>query len=234
MSAAPKVWLVIPTYNERLNLEALVRRITTAGPWNILIVDDASPDGTGELADELHQRWPQLTVLHRRKKEGLGPAYRHGLREVLDRGADLVIQSDADLSHPPELIPTMIERLQTADLVIASRYVAGGRMNIGWQRRWISLIGNVYIRSMLGWSVRDWSTGFKGWQSGMLDQVLKAPLRTTGYACLMETTWWASKLGGRIAEVPLDFVDRSAGDSKFSIRIILEDIRMAWELRWRR
>lgn len=228
------VWVVYPTYNERENVEPLLERIFAVAAWNVLIVDDASPDGTGQVAESLRSRWPQLQVLHREKKEGLGPAYRHGLREALNRGAEIVVHSDADLSHPPELIPRLIQKLEQADLVIASRYVDGGRIAIDWRRRWISTIGNVYIRSMLGWEVRDWSTGFKAWRAETLDRVLASPLRTAGYACLMEMTWWARKLGARVAEIPLDFIDRQAGSSKFTLAIVLEDIRMAWRLRRQR
>lgn len=225
------IWIVVPTYNERLNLESLLARLFAAGDWNVLIVDDASPDKTGEFAESLRTTYPNLAVLHRPGKAGLGPAYRHGLDEALKRGAEMVVHCDADLSHPPELIPKLLAKLDSADLVIASRYVAGGRMNIDWQRRWISLIGNIYIRAMLGWGIHDWSTGFKAWRGATLRQVLSAPLHTTGYACLMEMSWWARRQGARVAELPLDFVDRTAGQSKFTAGIILEDIRMAWQLR---
>lgn len=225
------VWVVIPTYNERANIQSMIERVSASGDWQILIVDDASPDGTGDVAEELRNQYPHVSVLHRSKKEGLGPAYRHGLGEALQRGAEVVVHCDADLSHPPEVIPELVRRLEHADLVIASRYVPGGRINIDWRRRWISQIGNVYIRAMLGWGVRDWSTGFKAWRGPLLQKVLAAPLQTTGYACLMEMTWWARTFHGRIVEAPLDFVDRTAGESKFTAGIILEDIRMAWKLR---
>ncbi len=230
----PNVWIVVPTYNERANVKALLVRLFAVGPWNVLIVDDASPDGTGQQAEELRSRYPGLQVLHRPAKQGLGPAYRHGLGEALQRGAEVVVHCDADLSHPPELIPRLLQELDQADLVIASRYVRGGRMRIDWRRRWVSQIGNVYIRAMLGWDVRDWSTGFKAWRADTLRRVLAAPLKSTGYACLMEMTWWARKLGARITEAPLDFTDRMAGRSKFSPAIVREDITMAWQLRRRR
>lgn len=225
------VWIVVPTYNERANVPVLLDRIFSAGSWHVLIVDDASPDGTGQLAEELRSRFPNLHVLHRAVKRGLGPAYRHGLAEALRHGAEIVVHCDADLSHPPELIPRLVRRLDRADLVIASRYVSGGRINIDWRRRWISRVGNAYIRLMLGWGVRDWSTGFKAWRGDTLRDVLAAPLTTTGYACLMEMTWWARKRGARVAEEPLEFIDRTTGESKFTLGIVLEDITMAWRLR---
>lgn len=227
------VWIVVPTYNERDNLLKLIARIAAAGPWRVLIVDDNSPDGTGRLADELRPRFPAISVLHRPAKQGLGPAYRAGLAHAIAAGASMVVHCDADGSHPPELIPRLMNALERADMAVASRYVPGGRLAIDWRRRWISQIGNMYIRSMLGWSIRDWSTGYKAWRVETLRQVLAAPLEATGYACLMEMSWWAKKHGARIVEVPLDFVDRTAGESKFTFGIIIEDIRLAWRLRWR-
>lgn len=227
-------WVVIPTYNERASLPPLLARLFAVGSWRVLVVDDNSPDGTGQVAEDLRGDYPLLAVLHRPGKQGLGPAYRDGLRQALDQGAEVVIHCDADGSHPPELIPRLLASLDQNDLAIASRYVAGGKIAIDWRRRWISQIGNVYIRSMLGWQIRDWSTGFKAWRAETLGKVLAAPLEATGYACLMEMTWWAQKMGGRVVEVPLDFVDRAAGQSKFTLGIVVEDIRLAWRLRWRR
>lgn len=228
------IWVVVPTYNERANLPRLLERLSAAGSWQVLLVDDNSPDGTGQLAEELRTKYPNLFVLHRPTKHGLGPAYRQGLLEAIQRGAEIVVHCDADGSHPPELIPRLVQVLEHADLAIASRYVAGGRIAIDWRRRWISQLGNIYIRTMLGWQVRDWSTGFKAWRAPTLTQVLAAPLIAHGYACLMEMTWWARQQGAQVTEVPLDFVDRTAGASKFTFGIILEDIRLAWRLRWRR
>jgi len=229
-----KVWVVIPTYNERANLAMLMQRLTAAGPWRILVVDDNSPDGTGQVAEELRGHYPALTVLHRPTKQGLGPAYREGLAVALQHKAEYIVHCDADGSHPPELIPRLLQALAQADVAVASRYVAGGRIAIDWRRRWVSQIGNVYIRAMLGWRVRDWSTGYKAWRAKSLRNVLAAPLEATGYACLMEMTWWARKQGTRVVEVPLNFIDRTAGESKFTAGIIVEDIRLAWRLRWRR
>ena len=230
----PVIWVVIPTYNESRNLKAIVTRVRAAGHYNILIVDDNSPDGTGDMADQLHQQLgDEVQVLHRTKKEGLGPAYRHGLAHALSLGADIVCHLDADLSHAPELLPTMIAAMDQADLVIASRYIPGGSFPIQWSRRWISWLGNVYIRLLLGWSVRDWSTGFKAWRATTLKAVLAEPQVSTGYACLMEMTWLARRQHARIKEVPLVFVDRTEGDSKFTWSIAVEDIRLAWQFRFR-
>jgi len=225
------IWIVVPTYNERANLEPLLDGIFKNPDVSVLIVDDNSPDGTGQQAELLRAHWPRLAVLHRPNKAGLGPAYHHGLQVALDRGADIVIHHDADLSHPPELIPRLVTALDQADLAIASRYIPGGAVRIALHRRWISTIGNWYLRSMLGFAVHDWSSGFKAWRAPLLQQVLQQPLQTTGYACLMEMTWYARQLGARVTEVPLEFIDRRQGASKFNARIIIEDIRMAWQLR---
>lgn len=227
------VWVVIPTYNEADNLEPLATKLLAYPDLQVLIVDDNSPDGTGRLADELHRRWPRLEVLHRPRKSGLGPAYRQGFAYVLERGADMVIQMDADLSHDPALLPILRQALTAADLAIASRYVAGGSMKIDPRRQWISQLGNIYIRLMLGREIHDWSTGYKAWRGPFLRRVMAEPTTGVGYAWLMEMTWLAKHLGGRLAEVPLQFRERRAGQSKFNWRIALEDIRMSWRLHWR-
>ena len=161
-------WIVLPTYNEAENLEALLRDIRRRTTAELLIVDDNSPDGTGRIADRLQVQDTHLHVLHRAGKLGLGSAYRDGFRYALRQGATLVVQMDADGSHDPALIPVLLDRLRDLDLVLASRYVRGGRFPIVWYRRWVSTLGNIYIRSLLGWTVRDWSTGYKGWRADFL------------------------------------------------------------------
>jgi len=223
-------WIVTPTYNERDNIEPLLVKLFALPDVRVLIVDDNSPDGTGQLAESCRARYPRLFVIHRPVKAGLGTAYRDGFRLALDQGAEAIIQLDADGSHDPVLIPVLLAALEQHDLAIASRYVGDGRMDIVWYRRWISTIGNTYIRFLLGWGLHDWSTGFKAWRGTLLQRVLPQPMRGTGYAWLMEMTWLARRAGGRVIEVPMHFTERRAGRSKFSWSIVWEDIRLAWEL----
>lgn len=227
---AQPVWLVVPTYNERENIPRLLAAVER-WPLTVLIVDDNSPDGTGELAEALQTHQPRLRVLRRPRKEGLAVAYAAGLRNALDGGAQAIIHMDADLSHPVECIPSLVAALASADLVIGSRYVRGGQMILDWPRRLISLIGNAYIRAILGRGIRDWSSGFKAWRAETLRRVLSRPLTTRGFACLMEMTWRAIDGGARVTEIPIRFVDRTAGRSKFNWAIAKEDIATAWRLR---
>lgn len=208
----------------------LVKAIRAAVDADILIVDDNSPDGTGTIVDQLVATESRLHIIHRRSKLGFGSAYQEGFRLALDRGATTVVQMDADGSHNPALIPAMIAKLKEVDLVLASRYIQGGSFSIAWYRRWISTIGNTYIRLLLGWGIHDWSTGYKAWRGEFLRTVIKQPTEGVGYAWLMETTWWARRLHGRVSEVPLIFLERQGGQSKFSWRIAAEDIRLAWVL----
>lgn len=225
-------WVVIPTYNERENLEPLLAELQRHFSGSILIVDDHSPDGTGQLADGLRSKYPNLEVMHRPIKTGLGDAYRAGLQFALDRGAERIVHGDADQSHPPRLIPTLLSRLDTADLVVASRYVPGGTIAIPAYRRMISLVGNWYIRGLLGRAVHDWSSGFCAWKREALQAALRRTTRTVGYAWLIEMKWRARQGGATIAEIPLVFVDRQAGQSKFSWAIMREDVSTAWRLRF--
>lgn len=228
------IWVVTPTYNERANLRAHVGAILEILPTaNVLIVDDASPDGTGELADELERGSRQIHVLHRAGKLGLGSAYAEGCALALQRGAEVVCQMDADGSHQVELLAVMLNEITQADLVLASRYVRGGSMNIDPLRRCISSLGNTYIRWLLGPRVHDWSTGYKAWRASTLQRVLATRPQAHGYAWLMETSWLALQQGARIYEVPLVFGSRKNGESKFSWDIAWEDLRVAWGLRRR-
>lgn len=223
----------MPTYNERDNLQPLVMRLLSDPRFRVLIVDDNSPDGTGQVADRLQQKESRVAVLHRPGKFGLATAYQQGFALVLERGADAVIQMDADFSHDPALIPAMLKALAAADMVLGSRYVPGGSMNIDRHRQWISRMGNSYIRMMLGGKIKDWSTGYKAWRASFLRQVLAQPMSGVGYAWLMEMNWLTERLGGRVDEVPLQFRERRSGQSKFTWGIVLEDIRLAWQLRRR-
>lgn len=226
-------WIVLPTYNEAETIGGVIRALRTAVDATILVVDDNSPDGTGDVVERMKIEDSRLEIIHRSGKLGFGSAYQEGFRLALGRGATTVVQMDADGSHDPTLVPLMIARLDSLDLVLASRYVPGGSFPIVWYRRWISTIGNTYIRLLLGWGIRDWSTGFKAWRADFLRRVLAEPMHGAGYAWLMETTWLARRLRGRIGEIPLVFLERQGGRSKFSWRIASEDITLAWRL-WRR
>lgn len=223
-------WIVLPTYNEAETITEVVASIRARTPADILIVDDASPDGTGKIVEQLRNADLALHILHRAGKMGLGTAYQAGFRYALTQGADVVVQMDADGSHDPALIPLLIGATTTHDLALGSRYVPGGRFPIAWYRRWISTLGNVYIRLLLGWSIRDWSTGYKAWRGDFLRRVMQQPMRGVGYAWLLEMTWLALRLHGRVIEIPLVFRERGGGASKFSWRIATEDIRLAWTL----
>lgn len=227
-------WVVLPTYNEAENIVAMIEAVRRVVDTDILVVDDGSPDGTGRVVDELATVQPKIHVLHRSGKMGLGSAYRQGFQYALDHGATTVIQMDADGSHDPQLIPRMVAALGDVDLVLGSRYISGGRFPIVWYRRWISTCGNLYIRLLLGWSVHDWSTGYKAWRAAVLPGLLALATTSQGYAWLMEMTWASRQSRLRITEVPLVFLERLAGRSKFTWRIAAEDIRVAWRLARRR
>lgn len=225
-------WIVVPTYNERQNLEPLLSELFCYDAV-VLLVDDNSPDGTGQAAEQLRSRWPGLQVLHRQYKTGLSDAYRAGLHYAIDHGATIIVHCDADRSHDSKILPQLLAGLEQADVVVASRYVPGGRLAIPWSRRVISLAGNWYMRLLLGRAVHDWSSGYKAWRAETLATVLAQPWTSTGYACLIEMSWLAKQAGARFAEVPLVFHDRQVGDSKFSWAIMLEDLRFPWRLRRR-
>lgn len=227
------VWVVIPTFNEQANVPELLRRVFAHGNVHVLIVDDQSPDGTGQLAERLRANYPNLHVCHRSGKRGLGLAYRDGFAEALRRGASVIVQCDADLSHAPEYIPQLLRKLQDADLAVASRYVAGGQAEKNIVRRWISIVGNLYVRCLLGWRIHDWSSGYKAWRAAALRDALRASTKTQGYAFQMEMVWHARQQGARIVEMPIIFTSRVHGNSKFTWGIIFENIRMAWYLRMR-
>lgn len=223
-------WIVLPTYNEAANIGLVIDAIRRQLSSEILVVDDGSPDDTGRLVEALRADDQHLHILHRAGKLGLGSAYREGFRMALDHGATTIVQMDADGSHDPQDIPGLIAALDQADLVLASRYVKGGQFPIVWYRRWISTCGNLYIRLLLGWSIHDWSTGYKAWRAAALAPILARPAQGQGYAWLMEMTWLARQAGLRIVERPLVFRERHGGQSKFSWRIAAEDIGLAWRL----
>ena len=230
------VWLVIPTYNEVENLEAIVEAARANLPESrrILIVDDSSPDGTGELADRLAAEGSDLEVLHRPEKEGLGPAYLAGFERALGRGAQLVMQMDADFSHDPSDLPRLLEAAQDADLVVGSRYVAGGGVTEwGALRRFISRGGGTYAQFVLWVKVRDLTGGFKCWRRAALEAIDFEAVDSKGYAFQIEMTYRALRSGYKVVEVPIVFRDRRVGNSKMSRAIVAEAIWRVPILRFR-
>jgi len=227
-----RTWVVIPTLNEAGSIlstvDAVHQRLAEA---MILVVDDQSPDGTGAVIQDAQATRPWLHLLSRNGPSGLGHAYQEGLRAVLDRGAEVIVHCDGDGSHDPALLPKLVQALTTADVAIGSRYIRGGSMRIEWWRQVVSQIGNSYIRFLLGNEVHDWSSGYKAWRATALAAVLSEPLRSHGYACLMEMSARAVARQQTIAEMPLVFLPRLAGKSKFTLKIVIEDIRRAWALR---
>jgi len=231
------VWIVVPTYNERPNIEPLVEAVHSAleaaAPDHLmLVVDDHSPDGTGEVADRIAEADARVRVLHRPEKCGLGRAYLAGFRLALDEGAALVIEMDADFSHDPAYLPEMIEAARSADLVLGSRYVPGGQVhNWGKVRRLVSRGGCLYASTVLDVDVRDLTGGFKCFRREVLETLDLATVRSEGYAFQVELTYRALQAGFRVAEVPITFTERRRGKSKMSRRIMLEAISMVPRLR---
>lgn len=229
------VLVIVPTYNERENLEALTAQILAQLPTaEILVVDDGSPDGTGALADALHAREPRIDVLHRPRKQGLGTAYLAGFRYGLARSYTYFIEMDCDFSHDPKYLPALLERARAgADLVLGSRYIdEGGTRNWSLMRRAISRGGNRYARAVLGLPFDDLTGGFKCFRRAVLEQLRLEAVRSEGYAFQIEMTYRAWRRGFRIEEVPIIFVDRRVGQSKMSRRIVGEAVWMVWRLRW--
>ncbi|MBV9213149.1 MAG: polyprenol monophosphomannose synthase [Actinobacteria bacterium] len=235
----PGPWLVLPTYNEAENIEpiteAAVRELATAAAdHTILIVDDNSPDGTGEIADRLAAEHPQVEVLHRAGKEGLGRAYLAGFARALADGAELVLEMDADFSHDPADLPRLIEAAGDADVILGSRYAAGGGV-AGWTagRRALSRGGSWYARTVLGIGVRDLTGGFKCFRRRVLEELDLDDVHADGYGFQIEMTYRAVRAGFRVREIPIVFHDRRAGESKMDARIAAEAVWKVPTLRWR-
>jgi dolichol-phosphate mannosyltransferase len=223
----PRVTVCLPTYNERENLERMLRALREVLPpdGGVLVIDDNSPDGTGELADRLAGELANVSVLHRDRKEGLGPAYIAGFRHALRDGADLVLEMDCDFSHDPTDVPRLVAAANDADVVLGSRYVSGGGVrNWGRLRRFISAGGSAYARIVLGIRVRDLTGGFKCYRRTVLETIPLDRVSSRGYAFQIETTYRAQQAGFRVAEVPIVFVDREEGHSKMSRTIVLEAV----------
>jgi dolichol-phosphate mannosyltransferase len=236
MSAAgTATWVVVPTYNEADNLRPLTAAILASLPdGTVLVVDDSSPDGTGDIADELAAVDPRVRVRHRTAKQGLGRAYLDGFQVALGGGADIVVQMDADFSHDPAVLPSLVAPIQAgeADLVIGSRYTRGGGVvDWGLGRRLISRCGSLFARIVLGLSPNDLTGGFKAWRGPTLAALPFDGIHAGGYVFQIETTFRASRAGARIREVPITFQDRRVGQSKMSRRIIVEAFVVVIQLR---
>ena len=217
--------MCLPTYNERENLEAMVRALAPLGV-RVLVVDDNSPDGTGEIADRLAGELDFVSVLHRERKEGLGPAYLAGFRRALADGAELVLELDCDFSHDPSDVPRLVDACESgADLALGSRYVpGGGTENWGLGRRIVSWGGSFYARVFLGVGIRDLTGGFKCYRRRVLETIDLDAIDSKGYAFQIETTYRTLRKGFHVVEVPIRFVDRTAGQSKMSRSIFLEAV----------
>ncbi len=235
MAASPRIWIIVPTYNERDNVGPITEAVLEAVPGaHVLIVDDGSPDGTGQLADEMAAANPAIAVLHRESKQGLGRAYVAAFRELLGRDADVLIQMDADFSHPVRFLPSLIAPLieDRADLVLGSRYVKGGHIP-KWNlvRRVVSRGGSLFASVVLLMPYRDLTGGFKAWKGSLLRQIDLDQLHAGGYAFQIETTFRARLAGARVKEVPITFEERRVGTSKMSMGIFMEAFQLVLALR---
>ncbi|WP_428344474.1 polyprenol monophosphomannose synthase [Nocardioides sp.] len=236
--ALGRIIMVIPTYDEALNLEWIVGRLRTAQPdVDVMIVDDNSPDGTGDIADRLAAADPQIRVVHRTEKAGLGAAYLHGFKEALAAGYDVIGEMDADGSHQPEQLHLLLTALEHADLVIGSRWVPGGSV-VNWpkSREFLSRGGNLYVRILLGSRVRDATAGFRLFRSGTLEKIDLGSVESAGYVFQADLAWRTQQAGLTITEVPIEFIERVRGDSKMSGDVATESIKRItrWGLHERR
>jgi dolichol-phosphate mannosyltransferase len=234
-----RVVVCLPTYNERENIEPMVRALDDVFRRHdldarVLVIDDSSPDGTGEIADRLADEFSFLSVLHRPKKQGLGPAYLAGFVWALATDADRIVEMDCDFSHDPEDLPRLLTASADADLVLGSRYVeGGGTRNWGLGRRLVSRFGSLYARIILGVGIHDLTGGFKCFRRTVIEEIGLEQITTKGYAFQIETTYRALKAGCRVVEVPIVFVEREAGSSKMSRGIVLEAVTKVPTLRLR-
>jgi dolichol-phosphate mannosyltransferase len=234
--ASPNIWIIIPTYNERENVGPITEAVLATVPdAHVLIVDDGSPDGTGELADAMAAENPAVAVLHRKAKQGLGRAYVAAFDNLLARDADIAVQMDADFSHPVRFLPSLLEPLRagSADLVLGSRYVKGGQIP-RWNiiRRFVSRGGSLFASIVLLMPYRDLTGGFKAWRTTALRQIDCEKLHAGGYAFQIETTFRARLAGARVVEVPITFEERRLGTSKMSMNIFMEAFLLVLALRF--
>jgi dolichol-phosphate mannosyltransferase len=234
--STPRSLVVIPTYNERENLEPLVHQILAHEGCQVMVVDDQSPDGTGQVADSLAREFPdRVDVVHRTGKRGLGRSYVEGFRLALERDVDLVCQMDADFSHDPKYLPDLIAAAADSDLVVGSRYLNGISV-VNWplQRLILSTFANRYIRAVTGLEVRDCTGGFRCWRRDALARIPLARIVSDGYSFMVEMLFEAARHGCRISEVPIVFVERRVGSSKLSSGVLAESLLMPWRLRLRK
>ena len=220
-----KIYIIIPTYNEKKNIEKLIRQIFNLGIKNlcVLVVDDNSPDGTGEAVEDIKKEFSSLDIIHREKKLGLGTAYVAGFTKALSEGADFIFEMDADFSHDPSYISKILEAASENDLVLGSRYIPGGGVkNWNFFRRCISRFGNLYAQIILSVPIKDLTGGFKCYKRKVLEVIDLGSLSSVGYNFQIETTYKAYKRGFRIKEIPIVFTERTQGKSKFHITIMLE------------
>jgi dolichol-phosphate mannosyltransferase len=232
-----KTMVVMPTYNEADNLVQIVAELMTLelGGLEILIIDDNSPDGTGEIAEELRAQYAdKLHVIHRQGKMGLGTAYITGFRYALDDGADYILQMDADFSHSPAYLPLFLDKMAECHVAIGSRYIPGGGVDERWSpwRRFLSWGGNLYARVITGLRIHDTTGGFRCFRRQALRALELERIRSEGYAFQIEVAYACQKKGLRLCEIPIYFEDRSMGRSKMSSRIILEAMWRVWQMRW--
>lgn len=231
----PKTLIAIPTYNERDCVESIVSAVRASVPdATVMVVDDNSPDGTGQVADDIAKRDAQVRVLHRTEKAGLGAAYLHAFSIALNEGWDRVVQMDADFSHDPKDVPRLLQALdEGADMAVGSRYIAGGAtQNWGLSRRIISRGGGIYARMALGVKVNDLTAGFKAWKAETLRGIKLAAVDARGYGFQIEMTYRTLLAGFQVREVPILFVDRRVGASKMSGSIFFEALTLVWRLRF--
>lgn len=231
-----RVLICMPTYNEKENIRQITSAILEVVPEvHVLVIDDNSPDGTGEIADELASADDRIHVLHRTAKEGLGPAYIAGFRWGMENGYDCLFEMDADFSHQPRYLPEMIEQLGSHDVVIGSRYVTGGGTeNWGAVRKLISRGGGIYARTILGVDIQDLTAGFIGWRRHVLESIELDTVEASGYVFQIEMKYRAHQAGYRILEIPITFPDREAGTSKMSPGIAAEALTRVWKIRFKR
>ncbi|RII27049.1 MAG: dolichyl-phosphate beta-D-mannosyltransferase [Geobacter sp.] len=228
-----KAFVVIPTYNERENIERLVGEVLAQDACiHVLVVDDNSPDGTGAVVDGLAASSDRVHVLHRAGKLGLGSAYREGFRLALDKGADYIIEMDADFSHDPAVLPLFFARMGTCDLVIGSRYLNGVSV-VNWplRRLMLSYFASVYTRAITGLKISDCTSGFKCFNRRVLEAIDLSQIKSDGYSFQIEMNYRCVEKGYRVGEVPIIFIDRHAGSSKMSKKIVREAVLMVWKLK---
>jgi dolichol-phosphate mannosyltransferase len=228
----PAALVIVPTYNERQNLPTVAAQLMGQANVRLLVVDDQSPDGTGDIADDLAREYAgRVEVLHRTGRRGLGRSYIDGFRAALESPAEVICQMDGDLSHDPAQLPSIIAATATADLVVGSRYVPQGAI-VNWplRRRLLSRVANMYIRQVTRLDVRDCTSGYRCWRRAALTALPLDRITSDGYSYLVETLFMAAQAGARVAEVPITFVERRQGESKLSRAVLIESMLMPWRL----